>query len=91
MSDPPHEERSRRPRSRLTARVRRDVLVDRTAFGLVSRFAARRPDPDDERHHGQRSQGAAEHFRLRGHRRVYNVVGGIDAWSERVDSSVPRY
>lgn len=45
MSEPPHEERSRRPRSRLTARVRRDVLVDRTAFGLVSRFAARRPDP----------------------------------------------
>jgi monothiol glutaredoxin len=42
-------------------------------------------------HHGQRSQGAAEHFRLRGHRRVYNLVGGIDAWSQRVDPGVPRY
>lgn len=42
-------------------------------------------------HHGQRSQGAAEHFRLRGHQRVYNLVGGIDAWSQRVDPGVPRY
>ncbi len=42
-------------------------------------------------HYGQRSQGAAEHFRLRGHRRVYNLVGGIDAWSQRVDPGVPRY
>lgn len=42
-------------------------------------------------HHGQRSQAAAEHFRLRGHQRVYNLVGGIDAWSQRIDPAVPRY
>ena len=41
VDDHPHA----RPRSRLTARVRRDVLADRAAFGLVSRVGVRRPDP----------------------------------------------
>jgi sulfur-carrier protein adenylyltransferase/sulfurtransferase len=26
-----------------------------------------------------------------GFQNVYNVRGGIDAWSEEIDSSVPRY
>ncbi len=42
-------------------------------------------------HFGQRSQAAAEHFRLQGFTEVYNLVGGIDAWSREVDPSVPRY
>ncbi len=42
-------------------------------------------------HHGGRSQAAAEHFAALGFRRVYNVVGGIDAWSRDVDPRVPRY
>lgn len=42
-------------------------------------------------HHGGRSQKAAEHFAALGFRKVYNVVGGIDAWSREVDPSVPRY
>jgi len=42
-------------------------------------------------HHGQRSQSAAERFRLRGHTNVHNLAGGIDAWSREVDRSVPRY
>lgn len=42
-------------------------------------------------HVGQRSQAAAEHFRLQGHANVYNLTGGIEAWSLEVDSSVPRY
>ena len=42
-------------------------------------------------HHGGRSQQAAEHFRKLGFRNVHNVVGGIDAWSQHVDPSVPRY
>ncbi len=42
-------------------------------------------------HHGIRSQRAAEHFVDRGFRAVYNLVGGIDAWSEQVDPTVPRY
>ena len=42
-------------------------------------------------HHGGRSQQAAEQFRDSGFRNVHNVVGGIDAWSQEVDSTVPRY
>lgn len=42
-------------------------------------------------HHGQRSQQAAMHFLELGFRTVYNVVGGIDAWSHDVDPSIPRY
>ena len=42
-------------------------------------------------HHGNSSRGAAEHFREHGFRDVYNVEGGIDAWSQEIDSRVPRY
>ena len=42
-------------------------------------------------HHGGRSQQAAEHFRSLGFRNLHNVVGGIDAWSQQIDPSVPRY
>jgi rhodanese-related sulfurtransferase len=42
-------------------------------------------------HHGVRSQQAAEYFRQHGFRNLYNLRGGIDAWSLLVDSSVPRY
>ncbi|MDO5505369.1 MAG: Grx4 family monothiol glutaredoxin [Pseudoxanthomonas suwonensis] len=41
-------------------------------------------------HHGGRSQQAAEHFRQQGHREVYNVDGGIDAWAD-IDERVARY
>ena len=42
-------------------------------------------------HHGMRSQAAAEYFLRLGFRNVHNLVGGIHAWSEQVDRSVPRY
>ena len=42
-------------------------------------------------HGGGRSARAAEHFRGLGFQRLYNVEGGIDAWSRDVDPSVPRY
>jgi monothiol glutaredoxin len=42
-------------------------------------------------HHGQRSQQAAAFFLSHGFQNVYNVSGGIDAWSLEVDPSVPRY
>jgi monothiol glutaredoxin len=42
-------------------------------------------------HSGGRSQAAAEHFRNQGFRRVFNLAGGIDAWSRDVDPQVPRY
>ena len=43
-------------------------------------------------HHGIRSQSAAEYFlREQGFSNLYNLRGGIDAWSQLVDPSVPRY
>jgi len=42
-------------------------------------------------HVGVRSQAAAERYRFRGFANVYNLVGGIDAWSLEVDPKVPRY
>ena len=42
-------------------------------------------------HHGIRSQHAAEYFRQHGFRNLYNLQGGLDAWSLLVDRSVPRY
>ena len=42
-------------------------------------------------HSGVRSQSAAEYFRGQGFTKVYNLTGGIEAWSQRIDQSVPRY
>ena len=42
-------------------------------------------------HSGGRSARAAEHFRSLGFRAVFNVAGGIDAWSREVDATVPTY
>lgn len=42
-------------------------------------------------HHGIRSQSAAEYFLGLGFDRLFNLRGGIDAWSQLVDPSVPRY
>jgi monothiol glutaredoxin len=42
-------------------------------------------------HHGMRSRQAAEQFVMQGFRNVFNVTGGIDAWSQTVDPSTPRY
>lgn len=42
-------------------------------------------------HHGARSAQAAGHFHAHGFTNVFNIVGGIDAWAQDVDPSVPRY
>lgn len=42
-------------------------------------------------HHGGRSYSAALWLAQRGLRTVYNLEGGIDAWSREVDPTVPRY
>jgi monothiol glutaredoxin len=42
-------------------------------------------------HHGNSSRQAAEHFRGLGFHDLYNVEGGIDAWSREIDPKVPRY
>ena len=42
-------------------------------------------------HHGNRSFSACHYLVNNGFHNVYNLEGGIEAWSIEVDSSVPRY
>ncbi|HEY8076307.1 MAG TPA: Grx4 family monothiol glutaredoxin [Labilithrix sp.] len=42
-------------------------------------------------HHGTRSRSAAERVLREGFSNVYNLEGGIDAWSQKIDPKVPRY
>jgi monothiol glutaredoxin len=42
-------------------------------------------------HHGMRSAAAAERFAKHGWKHVFNLEGGIDAWSRDVDPDVQRY
>lgn len=42
-------------------------------------------------HHGGRSQSACDFLAKQGYKNLTNVVGGIDAWSLKIDPKVPRY
>jgi rhodanese-related sulfurtransferase len=42
-------------------------------------------------HGGARSAMVAGFLETRGYKRVANLAGGIDAWSQQVDPTVPRY
>lgn len=42
-------------------------------------------------HHGMRSRGVAQSVLQEGFKKVYNLKGGIDAWSLAIDSTIPRY
>jgi molybdopterin/thiamine biosynthesis adenylyltransferase/rhodanese-related sulfurtransferase len=42
-------------------------------------------------HSGQRSAQAVRLLQHRGFANVYNLEGGIDAWSDQVDPNVPKY
>jgi rhodanese-related sulfurtransferase len=63
----------------------------------LSRFPewAETLSPDDEIvfmcHHGIRSAQVCAFLARQGFKRLYNLAGGIDAWSCDVDPSVTRY
>jgi rhodanese-related sulfurtransferase len=42
-------------------------------------------------HHGARSMRVAMFLQANGFDTVANITGGIDAWSQELDPSVPRY
>jgi rhodanese-related sulfurtransferase len=42
-------------------------------------------------HYGERSQRAANELIKCGFKVVHNLAGGIDAWSQIIDPTVPRY
>lgn len=63
----------------------------------LAELAARLPELDSHAeiavlcHSGNRSAFAAELLTRSGFRNVYSVAGGIDAYAERVDSTLARY
>lgn len=75
---------------RETAVIEPSILLDKESLARLEAM------PKDSElvfycHTGQRSQGAAEHFRKKGFTNVSNLVGGIDAWSKEIDPDVPQY
>ena len=80
----------RTPKERTTASLPNTKLLDDGALAEIDKL------PRDTAiafhcHHGGRSRAAAEHVLKMGFKQVYNLAGGIDAWSKDVDPNVPRY
>jgi monothiol glutaredoxin len=80
----------RTPKERASAAIAGTKLLDDAAVAELEAL------PTDTAiafhcHHGGRSQNAAQHFLSKGFTKVYNLAGGIDAWSSDVDPSVPKY
>jgi rhodanese-related sulfurtransferase len=42
-------------------------------------------------HHGMRSAQVGSFLERQGFSAIYNLAGGIDAWSDQIDNTVPRY
>lgn len=42
-------------------------------------------------HHGGRSMQVAQFLHNQGFSRVANIAGGINAWADEVDSTIPHY
>lgn len=80
----------RTPGERALARIEGSRLLDQALHDDLMQGDRSRPLVF-QCHHGVRSQSAAEHFRRAGFTRLYNLRGGIDAWSLEVDPKVPRY
>ena len=78
---------SRTDEERALAKIDGSRLLDQSHHDALLRL-----DPNTpivfQCHHGRRSQHAAEYFRREGFRNLYNLRGGIDAWSQFVDPAV---
>ena len=64
-------------------------------MGEVPTRAHQELDPEDRLlilcHHGARSLSVTNWLRQQGFEASQSIAGGIEAWSSRVDSTVPRY
>jgi monothiol glutaredoxin len=80
----------RTPKEREIARIEGARLLDRPAQDHIMALPKSTP-LYFHCHSGMRSQQAAQFFLGQGFKQVYNLEGGIDAWSRDVDSDVPRY
>ncbi len=64
-------------------------------MGDVPSRANQELDPDNHIvvvcHHGVRSLSVTHWLRQQGFEKVQSMIGGIDAWSRRIDPTVPQY
>jgi monothiol glutaredoxin len=77
-------------KERALAKIEGDTFMDADGLALIDTL------PRDAKivvycHHGVRSKPACEQLIKDGFSNVYNLTGGIDAWSATVDDSIPRY
>jgi monothiol glutaredoxin len=80
----------RTEQERAIARIEGAVLLDASSAEAIE--ALPRDTPlYFHCHHGGRSLAAGQHFIEQGFVEVYNITGGIDAWSQSIDPKLPRY
>jgi len=83
----------REPDEYATAKIAGTTLLPMSQ--LAERAAELEPHRDGEIvvhcHHGGRSLRVTMWLRGQGFTKVSNLTGGIDAWSQQIDPSVPRY
>jgi monothiol glutaredoxin len=86
----PHFYDVRTEKERATAKIEGARQLDDRAMAAIEELPKETPLAF-HCHHGGRSRAAAEHFLKLGFTNIYNMTGGIDAWSRDVDPKVPRY
>jgi rhodanese-related sulfurtransferase len=83
----------REPAEHATARIAGAVLIPMRE--IPARLAELEPHKDERIvvhcHHGGRSLRVTNFLAQQGFTQVQNLSGGIDAWSQLIDPSVPRY
>ena len=72
-------------------RIEGAVLVPLSCFAETAPRLSRESPIIVYCHHGVRSMRALEFLRGRGWEKVFSLAGGIDAWSQNIDRTVPRY
>ena len=80
----------RTERERETASIEGSTLLDKAGEAHLASLAKDTPIVF-QCHHGIRSRSAAEQYLQRGFKSLYNLTGGIDAWSLQIDPKVRRY
>jgi sulfur-carrier protein adenylyltransferase/sulfurtransferase len=81
----------REPHEFEIARIPGAELIPLSMLGTAQQKLDRNAEIVVHCHSGVRSLWAAHHLREAGFRRVLNLSGGIDRWSDDVDPTVPKY
>ena len=81
----------RSPEEYEIAHVAGSVLVDQALAQEIMQTWSRDTPIVTICHHGMRSLDAAAYLRGHGFLNTKSMRGGIDAWAEQIDSSLPRY